>query len=135
LGVVTPTIDVKGVLTMCRQGERSPVTGVTLNRLPQQVERLYDLLLPPRVSLRERTQVEIVRGNIACRSLDRSTDLSGLQCRLDHTRNADRDLILKLENVFERTVETVGPQMGSGHRVYQLPRDANPLARLAYRTF
>jgi hypothetical protein len=39
------------------------------------------------------------------------TDLGGLQGWLDNSRNTDRDLVLKLENVVERTVEAVGPEM------------------------
>ena len=36
-------------------------------------------------------------------------DLGGLQCRLDDPGDADRDLVLKFEHVFQRAVEAVGP--------------------------
>ena len=57
-------------------------------------------------------------------------DLGGLQGRLDDARHADRDLVLKVEDIFQRAVEALGPQMRAGHRVDQLRRDAHPVPAL-----
>ena len=51
--------------------------------------------------------------------------LGGLQCRLDDPGDADGHLVLKLEDVFQRAVETVGPEMRAGLRVDQLRGDAH----------
>src|SRR5262249_45359553 len=42
---------------------------------------------------------------------------------------------LEVEDIFERAVEAVGPEMRTGCRVDQLPSDAHPLASLAHRAF
>ena len=47
----------------------------------------------------------------------------------------DRHLVLKLEDVFERAVEAIGPEMRAGDRIDQLRGDAHPVAALAHRAF
>ena len=84
---------------------------------------------------RLRAQAKIVSGQIAGRLPGHATDLACLQRRLDDSGNVGRDLILKLEHVFERTVEPVGPQMRAGLRLDQLRRDAHPVARFAHAAF
>ena len=42
---------------------------------------------------------------------------------------------MKLEDVFERTVEAIGPEMRAGHRVDQLPGDPQPVPALAHGAF
>ena len=44
-------------------------------------------------------------------------DLSGLQYRLDDAGDADRHLVLQLEDILQRTVKAVGPQMRISNRV------------------
>ena len=55
------------------------------------------------------TQIEVVCGQIACRAVGRPRGLGRLQRRLDDAGDADRDLRLQFEHVFERAVEAVGP--------------------------
>jgi hypothetical protein len=45
------------------------------------------------------------------------------------------DLILQLENVVERAVEAVGPDVRAGRCVDQLPGDAHPVAGFAHAAF
>ena len=47
----------------------------------------------------------------------------------------DRDLVLEVEHIFERTVEAVGPKMRSVRRIDQLGGDAHAAAALAHRAF
>ena len=63
---------------------------------------------------RKRAQVEVVGGKVARRPLGRASDLGRLQCRLDHTGDADRHLILQLEDALQRAVEAAGPKMRAG---------------------
>jgi hypothetical protein len=62
-------------------------------------------------------------------------NFGGLQSRLDEPGDADRHLVLKVEHVFERAVEAVGPEMRAGRRVDQLCGNAHALACLAQRAF
>ena len=48
---------------------------------------------------------------------------------------ADSHTVLKFEDVFERTIEPVGPEMRSAGSFDQLRRNANPLPRFAHRSF
>src|SRR6516165_2718604 len=72
---------------------------------------------------------------IGCRPRCGSPHLGRLQCRLDDAGDADRDPVLQLEDVLQRAVETVGPQMRTGECIDQLAGDANPLAGFANRAF
>src|SRR5207245_10209930 len=49
--------------------------------------------------------------------------------------DADRDLVLQVEHIFERTVEAVRPKMRSVRRVDQLGGDAHVTPRFAHRAF
>jgi len=80
-------------------------------------------------------QVEVVGGQIGCRSAARASGFSCLQGWLDDTRDAGGDLVLQVEHVFERAVEAVGPEMRAASGVDQLRRDAHTPARLADRAF
>jgi len=64
--------------------------------------------------------MEVVGSQITGWSLQRSTDFSSLQGRLDDSGDADCNLVLELEYVLERAVETVGPEMGAVTGVDQL---------------
>src|SRR5215470_16566487 len=85
--------------------------------------------------IRQGAQIDIIRGEIIRRSFARSADLRSLQCRFDDTGDARRHFVLKLENVFERAVEPVGPKMRARYRVDQLPCDADHLTCLAHGPF
>ena len=64
--------------------------------------------------MRERSQIKIVSGEIVISALGRTTNLGGLQRRLDDTGDTRRHLVLKLENLFQRALVAVGPQMRAG---------------------
>src|SRR5438477_11892491 len=81
----------------------------------------------------KRAQIEIVRSEVMRRTGSRTADFSGLQRRLDHAGDVDRHLILKIENVFQGAVETIGPEMGAGLGLDQLRGDARPVPTLAHR--
>src|SRR6516225_4705624 len=59
-----------------------------------------------------------------------------LQCRFDHARDGRGDVVLKLEDIFERAIEPVGPEMGAGDRIKQLRGYADAVSGgLANRAF
>ena len=80
-------------------------------------------------------QIEVVGREIVGGTFRRSANFGCLQSRFNHTCDADRHLVLKLEYVFERTVEPIGPEMRASSCIDQLPGDAHPLACLANRAF
>ena len=61
--------------------------------------------------------------------------ISALQFGLDRAGDAGRDLVLQIEDIVERAVEAVGPEMTAAARVNQLPGDAYPVAGLPHRAF
>src|SRR5712671_4657341 len=79
--------------------------------------------------------MEIVSGQIAGRPIRRSADLGDLQCRLDNAGDTDRDLVLEVKNVIERTVEVVSPEMRTPSGLDQLCSNAHALAGLAHGAF
>src|SRR6516164_4792716 len=106
---------------------------IALDCLPKQIERSDDSFPIP--GARQGTQIEIVGSKVARRPICRTADLSGLKGRFDDARYADCYFVLQFEDVFERTVEVVGPEMRAGYGVDQLSGDANPLTRSANASF
>jgi hypothetical protein len=100
--------------------------GVAFDCTPEKVERGGDPLPLRWKTEGDGTQVQIVRRQIIGRTIRRSSDL-GLQGRLNYTRDGYRYFVLKLEDVFERTVESVGPEMCTGRSIDQLPGNPNLL--------
>jgi len=69
------------------------------------------------------------------RSVFRPADLGDLQCRLYHPGNVGGDFVLQLEDIFQRTIKAVSPEVRFAHRVDQLGGDAHATARFAHRAF
>src|SRR6516162_10604546 len=101
-------------VTLRRQGSGETVARIASNRSPEQFECFDCLALFPGLVEWQGTQVEIVCGQIARRPLGRTADFGRLQCRLDDAGDGRRHLVLKLEDVFERAVEAIGPEMRVG---------------------
>ena len=81
------------------------------------------------------TQIKVVGTEVARGPVGRSARLGGLQCRLDHAGHATRHFVLKIEDIFERAVEAVGPEMRAAGRIDQLSGDAHAPAGFTYRAF
>src|SRR6516165_7071261 len=81
------------------------------------------------------TKIEIIGSKIGGRSASRPRSLGGLQGRLDDAGDTDRDLVLQIEDVLERAIEAVGPQMHSCFGLDKLRGNANPPAALPDRAF
>src|SRR5215813_8933688 len=98
-------------VTLRRQGQGETIARIASNRSPEQFQRLDRLVLFPGVIAWQGTQVEIVCGQIERWPLCRAADFGRLQRRLDDTGNARSHLVLEVEDVFERAIEAVGPEM------------------------
>src|SRR5690348_11053706 len=115
---------------MRRQSKRRTVTRIAFDRASEQFQRLLDPSPAPLVD-REGTQVKIVRREIARRSFRRPSDFRSLERRLDDPGDAQRDLVLQIENVLNRAVKSVGPKVRTGLGLDQLPSDAHAITSLA----
>jgi len=116
------------------ESEGGAVTRIALDRLLHKAECLGDRR-PRRPDHLIGAQIEVVSGQIGGRPAGRTGGLGGLQRRLDDPGDAGSHLVLKLEDIFERAVEPVGPQMRPGSRVDQLPCDPHPITGLPDRAF
>src|SRR5215831_21344370 len=81
---------------------------------------------------RQRAQVKIVNTEVLRRLAAGPLDLGEAQPRFDRANDIRRHLVLQIENVVDRTVETVGPDMRAGGGVNQLASDAHAVAGLAH---
>src|SRR6266849_3114034 len=74
-------------------------------------------------------------GEVVRWAVGRTEGFGGLQCRLDDAGDARRHLVLEVEDIFERAVEAVGPEMRAGFSFDQLHADAHPPTALPDRAF
>ena len=84
-----------------RQDKSGPVMTIDRDRLLKQTKRFDDPLLCYGKEGRKRTQVEIIGAEVGGRPCGRAADLGCLQCRLDYPRDAERDPVLQLEDLFQ----------------------------------
>src|ERR1051325_7020298 len=101
----------KSKLTAGGQGHSSAIVRVASDCLTEQLERIQ---IPPsfyREHPPQRSQIQIVCSQIRRRPPHRTNDLGSLQCGLDDPRDRSRNLVLQVEDVFERAVEAVRPEM------------------------
>jgi hypothetical protein len=130
-----PAVSDELQVTDRRPGECSPVKPIDRDCTFEQSHSLVNALFRCRKADRKRAQIEVVGAEVGGRPRGGSAHLGGLQCWLDDAGDADRDLVLKVEDIFERAVEAVGPQMSAGGRVDQLPGDSHALPGFAHRAF
>jgi len=131
----TPSLHPLGEATPTDQGRGRRVGGVDCKSPLQQRDALANCRRGVLVRKRKGTQIQIVRVKVFDRLAGRPLDLGLAQLRLDRADHVTCHLVLQGEDIIERTVETVGPDMRSGCRVDQLTSDPHSVARLAHATF
>ena len=82
-----------------------------------------------------RAEQIVVGIEIGRRLASRPFQLGFLQARLQRTDDALGNPVLQLENIIERAVEFVGPEMGARRDIDQLAGDADAVAGLAHAAF
>src|SRR5436305_6593207 len=87
------------------------------------------------MEVRHGTQVIVLCAEAAGRFPPGALDLRSFELGSDRSDDADRDLVLKLENVVKRPFESFGPKVGAGRRIHELARDTNPVFGLAHTAF
>src|SRR5215813_6096271 len=83
---------------------------------------------------RKRAQIEIIGAEFGRVPRGGSAHLGCQQCRFDDSGDAHRHLILEVENFFECSIETVGPQMCTASRVDKLCSNTHTARPPAFRT-
>ena len=114
--IFAPAIRHEPVTTERGASERWSITRIASDRLLHQTQRLRGLPCR-RPDHCIGTQIEVIGCKIVGRTVGRTGSLSRLQCRLDDAGDADCDLVLELENVHERAVEALGPEVRATSRV------------------
>jgi hypothetical protein len=110
-------------------------SGSSSDRFAEQGQRFVRILGHRREGIGQGAQIEVIGIEAVGPLAPRAFDLGVTERRLDHPRNADGDVILQFEHIFELTVEAVGPEMRPAQRVDQLRRDAHPVSALSHRAF
>ena len=108
---------------------------VKLQGPSEQANHLVEVFPREGLEQRQPPQVAVVSAEIFCRLAPCPLDL-GL---LDAGGQLGDDLlghhVLQGENVLERPVEPIGPQVVAGFTVDELARDTHPVGRLPYAAF
>src|SRR5262245_35400857 len=110
----------------------SRVVRIEFDGATEQAERLLDVVEGQRIVQRERAEEEIVGVNIVRRLAARALDLCTAKFWLDCAYDARGDAVLKIEDVTQGPVETIGPEMQASRSIEQLTGDAHALARPAH---
>src|SRR5262249_43171014 len=76
-----------------------------------------------------------VGGEVGRRATSRTRSLGCLQGGFYDAGDARGDPVLKLEDLFQRAVEMIGPEMRPATGIDQLSGDAHPIAAFAHRAF
>ena len=93
---------------------------INRNRLLQMSQSFDNSFFCYRIIDRQRAQIEFISVEVTRRPRGGAAHLGHLQGRLDDTGNADSNLVLQSEHVFQRAIKAVGPQMRATERVDQL---------------
>ena len=87
------------------------------------------------MQMRHGAQIIVVGTEVAGRLPPGTLDLRPLELGGNCPDDAVCDLILKLEDIVERSFESLGPKVGAGRRIDELSRDTNPVFRPADTSF
>src|SRR6266851_2538568 len=127
-----PPAQKKTMMAHGGEGVRQRICRIERERAFEQHERVGHLRRHPGIDVRLRLQDKVVSieavGPFALHALEFGAPQAGLD-GADHVQG---NLVLKRENVIERTIETLGPQMSPGLRLYHLSRDADTTAILTH---
>ena len=93
------------------------------------------VLAPVRPEMRQRPERQVVGGEAFRPLAAGERDLGRADRRAHGAGDPLGDLVLEVEEVVDDAVVAVGPEMGAGHGVDQLRRDAHAVARLAQAPF
>src|SRR6516165_1551854 len=135
VGLASPATEMESHVANCCQGEGGTIPRVAFDRLTEKLQPLDISKVLRGMRLLQRAQIQIVGGEILSRPHRQPADFGGFQGGLDNASDLGCDLVLKLEHVFERTVEAVGLDMYIGDGVDQLRGDAHAIAGFAHRAF
>jgi hypothetical protein len=103
---------------------RRRVKGVNCDRALRYRDYLGSSFCGEFAQFREGSQIKVIGIQAVGRRATGASHLSVAQGRFDDAGNAGCDLVLKIEYIFERAVETLGPNMSASAGVDQLGGNA-----------
>src|SRR6185436_3556457 len=114
---------------------RRGIVRLKRERLLKQWERLLGISGHRNLSVGQSAQIQVI-GVQVFRALTLGTlDLRLAEAWLYSRHDAEGDLILEREDVAERAIVSLGPDMGTGRRLDELASDADAVASLAQAAF
>jgi hypothetical protein len=119
--IFAPAVNKQSMTAERGPGECRLVTQIACGRLFKQRKRVGDARCR-RPNHGIGAQIEVVGGQVGGRAAGRTPGLGGMQSRLDYDSNVRSHLVLEVENILQRAVELVGPEMCPARRVDQLRR-------------
>jgi hypothetical protein len=114
------------------QGARELELRVRAQRRRQQRGRLLHLGRAAGVVFRQRTEIEVVGGEVRGRLAARARDLGLHDRRLQHRRDRRHHAVVQGEQVLGCALEPVRPELRLARRLDQLRGDAHAPARQAH---
>src|SRR5258708_34570900 len=107
---------------------------IELHSFVEKRQGLLDCLPLPPLQMRHGAQIVVVGTEVAGRLPPGTLELRPLELGGDSPDDAVRDLILKLEDIVERSFESLGPKVGAGSGIDGLARYTSPVFRPADTT-
>src|SRR6266545_5198381 len=129
LQILRPPLDATFHVTIGCKAKRWRVAGIDGEGLFQAAEGRRKALLRKFVFELLRAQEQVICIEICRRLVLHPLDLDELQLRLDRTDYAFGHAILQIENVAHFAVEAIGPDVGAGRSINELPREPKTMAR------
>ena len=102
-----------------------PVIRIELDRLLEQRKRLGHVGRGSGSDVRQRPQIQVIGVQAVGRLLPGTLDFRPLELGRDRADDVRRHLILKLEDVLQRPIEPIGPDMSAILAIYELAGNAH----------
>src|SRR5262249_15093903 len=114
---------------------RRSVKGIYIERLPSKTDRLRPAVLAHVMELSQRAEEEVIRIHALGRFARGALDLRLAQLWCYRADDARCEPVLQFEDIVERAIEMVGPDMRTCAGIDQLPGDAHAISGLSHAAF
>ena len=127
VGSVTKEMYARDHVRARRSDERVDIVGIGGERAIEKAARLRDIVRGPTlVEPSQALKIEVHR--VGVRGLFRASRLGGDELGVERARQARDDFVLHVEEIGERLVEPLGPEMIAGFGVDELDVDAHAVS-------
>src|SRR5262249_25376679 len=120
-----PAIQLAPKVAISRHAVGGGKVSIELNGFVEQHQVLVVALPGPSIKARRRPEKVVVGIKAFSRLVPRTLDFGLLQFRRNRADNARSDLVLQIEDVIERAIEAIRPQVTTSGGVDQLSGDSH----------